>query len=92
MFSKHSKYVTDSYFRVFDWMPFQDRLRTSILEVMAGFGVHDGTIRTSMWGPAGNLFGNVCGIEFLLDLWWMLGGGPRRGATQAGGLHPQACI
>ena len=60
---KHSKQYADLIFSVFFRMPFGDRLGTSILQVLDGFWVHFGTLRTSFWTSAGNF----SGIYVLLD-------------------------
>ena len=44
--------------------------------------VHIGTLRISIWGSAGNLFGKVCAVESMLDFSWILGAGWESQAEQ----------
>lgn len=74
---KHDDIHRFSYVHVFYLMPFQDRLQTSMWEVLGGVWVHVETLWTSICGSAGNFFGDACAVEFMLDLFWILGGGWR---------------
>ena len=82
MWLKHSKYWTDLIFACFYRMPFQDRLRTPIVQVLVGFGIHFTTLWILFWGSGGNSFGNVCAIGLLLDFCLISGAG---GWSQAEG-------
>ena len=62
--------VQNLYFQVFYRVPFQDRLRTSIWEVLGGFGAQVGTLWTSIRGSAGNF----AAMFVLLNLCWIFVG------------------